>query len=194
MVGTGGVARFVPGGSSLKCAIASDELGSNGFRPGVELVDLLSIDIEGAEANVLRCLPLDSFRVHAVLIEVNKHAIEVNKHERETLSLWFLRRGYVLEQAFLHSAPWNQQMSIRSPAILDHLYVRRPRAAVYPPGMEGLPALDNGANEAVPPKHDISAGCRLFSGHVGGYCHRWRHWLPVLDSVDRKAWSACGAF
>lgn len=182
MVGSGGTARFVAGaaGGSAACTVASDALASQGFWPGMQ-VDLISIDIEGAEPDVLRCFPLDAFRVQAILIEVDKH-------DRDALALWFMRRGYALEQSFLHAPPWfkpGREM------VLDHLYVRRRNPAVYPPGMQGLYARDDGATDTQPAEHDITPSCGLFAQHSGMYCHPWRHWLPHR-SASTRAWRACG--
>ena len=181
MVGSGGTARFVAGSTAggAGCTVASNALESQGFA-GMQ-VDLISIDIEGAEPDVLRCFPLDKFRVQAILIEVDKH-------DRDTLALWFLRRGYALEQSFLHRPPWFKP---GTEMVLDHLYVRRSRPAVYPPGMEGRFARDDGALDAQPDEHDISPACGLFASHSGWYCHRWRHWLPPRSKSTRD-WRACG--
>ena len=51
-----------------RCVVASDEL----IRLGVNRVDLLSVDVEGAEADVLRCFPLDALKVRAVLLELDR--------------------------------------------------------------------------------------------------------------------------
>jgi hypothetical protein len=138
---------------------------------------------EGAEADVLRCFPFDAFRIRAVLIEVNKHSINA-------LSLWFVRRGYTLEQIFLMSSPWIKRPR---PEVLDHLYVRRPRAAVYPPGVYGNFALDDGAAGAKPPPIDTKQTCEKFSRHSGWYCGRWMHWLSLAMDRGARTWRACAA-
>ncbi|KAJ1635899.1 hypothetical protein T492DRAFT_835775 [Pavlovales sp. CCMP2436] len=167
IVGKGRHAHFVEakaskvGGSSLACAVASEALEEQGFKGTT--VDLVSIDIEGAEADVLRCFPFDAFNMRAVLIEVDKH-------NKDALALWFLRRGYTLEQTFLLNRP-----------------------AVYPPGGYGHLALDFGAADAQPPTVDIKKTCEKFARHSGWYCSRWMHWLSPAINQGARIWRACAA-
>ena len=77
----------------------------------IEKVDLMSIDIEGREADVLRCLDLRSLNVRLILIEVNKYAVE-------TVDAFFHSQGYA---------------SVASFPGLDKIYERLPSAPMYPP-------------------------------------------------------------
>jgi FkbM family methyltransferase len=181
MTGGGGHARLsltAPDSGAQSCVVARDALTEAGFRPGVDRIDFLSIDIEGAEPEVLRCFPLDAYRVGAVLIEVQRH-------DRDAITLWFNRRGYVLEQTFLMAPPWQQKAIV----VMDHLYVRRERPAVYPPGHGGILAADAGLAKRPTAVSNLEPTCALFKNHTGHYCHHWRHWAP--RSPKFRPWGPC---
>ncbi|EOD04706.1 hypothetical protein EMIHUDRAFT_220836 [Emiliania huxleyi CCMP1516] len=55
--------------TSMQCVGLLDALVANGLEG--RTVDLLSIDIEGSEAEVLRCMPFERLDIRTVLIETN---------------------------------------------------------------------------------------------------------------------------
>ncbi|KAL1496849.1 hypothetical protein AB1Y20_014435 [Prymnesium parvum] len=106
------------GAGAERCVDAGEALLA---APGGGRVDLLSIDIEGMEPQVLRCFPFDTLSVHAILIETN----QLDAREAD---LFFHRHGYVNEQTFIGTNDKKGTFGW-----LDNLYVKRPRAARYPP-------------------------------------------------------------
>ena len=104
-----------------RCVVASDEL----IRLGVNRVDLLSVDVEGAEADVLRCFPLDALKVRAVLLETNRI------QSMRSLDRFFHARGYVNRETFIEPSS-NDGRTHRG--WLDNVFVRSDGGPTrYPP-------------------------------------------------------------
>ena len=117
---------------------------------GSRNIDLINIDIEGAEPAVLNCPPFDSLGVHAVLMETNKASVK-------QADLFFHRHGFVNEQTFLNHAtggPQDQDIGW-----LDNLYVRRAAPAKLSPAS----------------KFACSASHRQFRDR---WCGPWVDWMP----------------
>jgi len=83
---------------------------SQGKRCGAggAAIDLLSIDIEGAEADVLQCMPWDVLNVRVILIETNKH-------QQEWVDMFFSNHGYMNVATLLNNG-----------SRLDNVYVEIP--------------------------------------------------------------------
>ena len=99
-----------------------------GLQPPLHLenvtIDLLSIDVEGEEPRVLRCLPWRSLDIRLVLIETNK------ARDTRSVDAFFHAMGYVNAATFV----WKLKRP-HTPQWLDNLYVRLPGGPlVYPPG------------------------------------------------------------
>jgi len=91
-----------------------------GLGLGQSVVDLMSIDIEGAEADVLRCFPFDKIHVRFVLIETNKH--DMRKVD-----------GFFSAHGFANMATFPGFDTRQGAWGLDNLYMRNP--LVPPPGV-----------------------------------------------------------
>ena len=85
-----------------------------------QTVDLISIDIEGAEPYVLSCFPWDRLRARLVLIETN----HVNQRE---VDAFFSRVGYANVATMLQT----------DGSFLDNLYMRLPGGPLVHPGVVG---------------------------------------------------------
>ena len=110
---------------AMQCVIAGAILK----KLNVTSVDLMNIDIEGAEPSVLRCFPFKQFRVHAVLMETALYS----GVDFAPLNLFFHRHNFVNADSFVSRwtkdmPPNEQQMTIQ-----DHLFVRRGKPRVWPP-------------------------------------------------------------
>lgn len=111
-------------GSQHECVVASELLPSLGFGVGHRFgaIDLMSIDIEGFEAAVLRCWPFSMLPVHALLVETNTYDLrEVDR--------WFHRHGYDNVETF--STGMGVAKSLRS-TYTDNLYIRKAVLPRYP--------------------------------------------------------------
>lgn len=108
----------------MECVAAGPVLRSlglgNGSRTGLgDAVDLLSIDIEGVEADVLRCFPFREFSLHAVLMET-----DIKVHDMRQLDRFWHRHGYANVQTF--AGPVTVRIKERGPAVfLDNVFVYR---------------------------------------------------------------------
>lgn len=91
--------------------------------------DFASIDIEGAEGDVLRCFPFDDVRV-------NHWLVETNKQPQVAVDWFFHRHGY----AAVHTFGDGQNDGY----FLDTLYSRRERSEIVPPGGGKLLRVVNG--------------------------------------------------
>ena len=85
-------------------------------------VDLLSIDIEGLEPNVLRCVPWHELNIRLVLIETNKHRLSM-------VDNFFHAHGYA-NVATLLQGPHPKD---RTATWLDNLYLRMPGGPLVVP-------------------------------------------------------------
>ncbi len=145
--GDGGSAGSSP--SSASCVAAPDVLRSLGFGTGPNsTIDLLSIDIEGAEPDVLRCWPYREFGLRHMLVETNK----VADSELRALDRFFHRHGYANVETFAHG-----KTNGRDYYWLDNLYEYR--------GLRKYPA-------------PAALDCGAMRRHVGAFCAPWNAWRP----------------
>ena len=98
---------------SMPCVGFEEQLRALGL--GGRTIDLLSIDIEGLEGDVLRCMPWAKLDVRLVLIETNKH-------ELRTVDAFFSHHGYA-NVASLHAT---SAVSRNKVDTVDHLYAKLP--------------------------------------------------------------------
>jgi len=96
----------------------------------VKQVDFVSVDIEGAEYEALKCWPFDN-------IDVSMFIVETNKIDLRFLDMYLLLGGYYKLQLFLnhYRAPPNAGV------FLDDLYVKLPLDFVYPETRDPAPAV-----------------------------------------------------
>lgn len=178
MKGRTGSATLVRDGTKGGECVHANTVLPNRLGAGTR-IDLLSIDIEGLEAEVLRCFPW-SIGAHAILIETDK-AGEMREVDR-----FFHRHGYVNYESF---AGGYLPQGLGFASWLDNLYVRRPRETVYPPWrynkMEPLPKgrlkLSHGQRYVIPSncsEEDVAAR-RL-------WCTPWHSWEPLSAN-----WGPC---
>ena len=148
--GSGGLLTLRPstvvkgGGSEMQCVGLRESLVK--LKLETRRVDLISIDIEGNEPSVLKCLPWGKLDVRAVLIETNKY------RDLRPVDMFFSAHGYVNAKTFLYKA-----YKDLSGSWLDNLYVKMPGGAplVQPPGK---PRCDRADLEFNPD------------------CDQWREW------------------
>ena len=157
------------GAGGMECVAAGPVLRSlglgNGSRTGRgNAVDLLSIDIEGVEADVLRCFPFREFSVHAVLMETDK------VHDMRQLDRFWHRHGYANVQTF--AGPVTVRIKERGPAVfLDNLFVYR------------------GIAKQPPATYPMQMHCSRAARHhtlQGRYCRPYHVWEP-----REKPWGEC---
>ena len=98
------------------CVALRESLQAVGY--GGRTIDLLSIDIEGSEPNVFRCLPFDELNIRAIIIETNKNA------DLRPVDAFFHAHGYANVASF----------GVGN-SILDNLYIRMQEGSLtYPAG------------------------------------------------------------
>ena len=119
-------------------------------------IDLLSIDIEGMEADVLRCFPFEAFGVHAVLIETNKAT------DMRVVDRFFHRHGFSNVETFTNAlAPGRAYW-------LDNLFVRQPKQIMYPSWQFERAQTKNG-----------QSGCpQSLRRFMRQWCQPWHQWRP----------------
>ena len=83
-------------------------------------IDIVNLDIEGAEAEVLRCWPFDEVKVKMFLVETDKHSLNV-------VDFFFHQKGYVNADTFTNVARNGNTYFI------DNLYVKRTEQFMTPP-------------------------------------------------------------
>ena len=83
-------------------------------------IDLVNLDIEGAEAEVLRCWPFNEVNVTMFLVETNKHNLNM-------VDFFFHQKGYVNADTFTNVAGDGKTYFI------DNLYVKRSKFYKTPP-------------------------------------------------------------
>ena len=144
MAGSGGDRMIKAGaGGNEACvgmldALYDLELGTS--------VDLLSIDIEGMEPNVLRCIPFDKLQVQFVLIETNKHDMR-------------LVDGFFSAHGFANVATlWGHTMTSHRAFPLDNLYGRIQGGPLTTPS--GRPHCSGSGNKWCGPFHSWLADPR----------------------------------
>lgn len=85
------VSKIAPHGKSLvPCLTLNHILDSLNIRE----VDFLSVDTEGNEFNILRCLDYDRFRVRVIDFEHNDHWGEEQKRNKATIHTLLTSKGY----------------------------------------------------------------------------------------------------
>jgi len=150
--GEGRQLRASAEGSQHECVVASELLPSLGFGVGrrVGPIDLISIDIEGFEAEVLRCWPFRMLPVHALLVETNTYDLrEVDR--------WFHRHGYDNVETFSTGMGVGKSFSS---TYTDNLYVRKSTLPRYPATSDRFQC----------------AG--IAKRHRGWWCQPWLPWHP----------------
>lgn len=104
------------GGASgqMTCVGMAEALGSVALHN--RSIDMLTIDIEGSEPHVLRCMPFDKLDIRLVLIETNK------VRDMRAVDAFFAQHGYANVATLLQTdRSW-----------LDNVYVRMARKLVVP--------------------------------------------------------------
>ena len=144
-----------------RCVVASEALEALGFLG--RGVDLLSIDIEGAESSVLRCWPFASLHVRAILMETEKYAGDILG-----LNRFFHRHGYANVETF------SVAMQNRPAALTDNLFVRQEPLPVYP----AMRTDDREARGGLCP-HGLRE-------HMHWWCAPFMVWEP-----ESKLWGQC---
>ena len=135
----------------MLCAPADGVLRSLGFGNASRPIDLLSVDVEGAEAEVLRCFPFRDFDVRHVLMETAM----VKERDLRVLLRFFNRHGYAAIETFAHGKTKGSQGFW-----LDNLFeYRGPNR--YPPTL----ALD-------------CEGRTPLKKHTLAFCAAWQMWSP----------------
>ena len=136
------------------CVRFSDEIARLGFSG--RTIDLLSIDIEGSESSVLRCMPWKDVDIRAVLIETNR---VINLAE---LDLFFHNHGYLN----IASLVLGDGMGL-----LDNLYVKIPGGPLITP--QGKPTCtpnDKKRNKFCAPYGKWAWGAAITQQHPWGPC------------------------
>lgn len=141
-----------------RCVVAGETLA----RLGIEKVDFMTIDIEGSEANVLRCWPFHRLAPTALLMETSIDGGRGGRVNIREVDRFFHRHGYANVESFATA-----RVST-APIWTDNLYVRR--LAVYP-------------KVAYPSKLSCD---RDFAGHRSWWCVPWIQWEPTS-----KLWGEC---
>ena len=139
-------------------------------------VDFISIDIEGFEPNVLRCMPLEELGAKAILMETDK-IVQMRPVDR-----FFHRRGYVSAETFTTARSVERGKPGSTAQYIDHLYVRRERPALYPPWQE--PPRAGEKRHGCDPVHAKAVGANAH------WCSPFQMWTPA--DPDGK-WTTCKA-
>ena len=159
MAGSGTTSRVRVGGGAgdgeaVTCAPADGVLRSLGFGNAThQQLDLLSVDVEGFEAEVLRCFPFREFGVQHVLLETN--AVQ----NFRAVDRFFHRHGYASIETFTHG----KRNQPESGHWLDNLFEYRGPARHPPTGRHGV---------------DCSKGSPLVKGMMA-FCAPWQSWAPA---------------
>eukprot|EP00966_Prymnesium_polylepis_P035264 819416-Prymnesium_polylepis.1 len=131
------------------CVGVLDEIANARFHSTT--IDLISIDIEGAEPYVLSCFPWDRLHVRLVLIETN----HLNQRE---VDAFFSKIGYANVATMLQT----------DGSFLDNLYMRLPGGPLAHPGVVGR---CSDADRAL--NHCNAAGDGTLHWRKGG---EWQAW------------------
>ena len=135
--------------TEMQCVDAGDELRALGWANTP--IDLLSVDVEGAEPDVLRCFPFDEFTPKAILVETAQFP------DMRGVDRFFHRHGYHNRETFTVF-----DRSHHAGVINDHLFVRNERP------------------KRVPVTHHADLHCARMRGVLGDSCAPWKEWLPEL--------------
>jgi FkbM family methyltransferase len=172
MSGGGTTARVGRGaGAATECVAAGDVLRSLGFgnTSHTKPIDLLSVDVEGAEAEVLRCFPFRELGVRHVLLETNR------VRDFRAMTRFFHRHGYASIETFTHGKVGSQRGYW-----LDNLFEFRGHMR-YPGARHGERAA-LAADCASALKH----GQSVIKDRMLAFCAPWHMWSPA----DSK-WYPC---
>ena len=139
--GKGGKAKGGGGrgrqGAVMQCVGFRESLEA--LHLGSRTVDLLSIDIEGNEPSVLKCLPWKDLDIAMVLIETNKF------RDLRPVDMFFHAHGYVNAQTFLYKD------ALRGAGHwLDNLYVKVPGSGAPLARPIGTPRCDKADRDFNP--------------------------------------------
>lgn len=156
--------------NAVDCVVVSAVLAQLGLanRP----VDLLSVDIEGVEASVLRCWPFELLPVRAILLETNHPK---NARERPAINRFFHRHGYANVQSFA--------TALRGKAAVwtDDLFVRQEHPVVFP----RLASNSKDTRAGILPG-GTHRRCPEELAHMGWWCMEFLAWEP-----ESKLWGRC---
>jgi hypothetical protein len=117
---------------TLSCVGILEEIDRLGLKG--QTIDLLTLDIEGAEPEVLTCFPFDQIDVQVILIETNKFM------QFRVLESFFHAHGYASVATLLDAGEW-----------LDNLFVKLPHKLVYPPDKPDCSVKDRVQNQYCAP-------------------------------------------
>jgi len=134
------------------CVGVLDEIAKAKFQ--TSNIDLISIDIEGAEPYVLSCFPWERLRARLVLIETN----HLNQRE---VDAFFSRIGYANVATMLQT----------DSSFLDNLYMRLPGGPLAHPPMVG----------GCSPKDKELTGCCWVAGEAKTTGGEWRD-FPITST------------
>ena len=113
--GAEGFAKVVAGGNT-QCRSIKQVMDSYNFS---RVVDLMSIDVEGAEPDILKCWDFAAVSPTIILAETNK------VHDLRNVDLFFHRKGYSNADSVLLNGGW-----------LDNIYVKNKNIHKSPPLIE----------------------------------------------------------
>ena len=140
--------------STHSCVRFSDEIARLGFSG--RTIDLLSIDIEGSESSVLRCMPWKEVDIRVVLIETNR---VTNLAE---IDLFFHNHGYLN----IASLVLGDGMGL-----LDNIYVKIPGGPLITPrGKPTCTPNDKKRNMFCGPYGKWAWGAAITQQHPWGPC------------------------
>lgn len=160
---SGGTAHVRPGRQlaglgpiQMRCVVGGDELAALGHS--TRRIDLLSLDVEGSEASVLRCFPFARHKPRAVLVETDKMG------DLRDVDRFFHRKGYANRETFVARSRGAR------PQWADNLYV--------PVG--GPPTV-------YPPTQTSELHCELpdEKRFRGAWCQPWSAWSPAGNKMLR---------
>lgn len=148
------VAASISGALRMRCVVLGEALAALG-RPDT-VVDLLSVDVEGSEADVLRCFPWARHRPRAVLLETNQ-AGDLREVDR-----FFHRKGYVNRETFVNGE-------------------LRPGGKLRPQWVDNLYVPHGGPTTVYPPAKsmsDLSCDSADEKRFRAQWCQPWMGWQP----------------
>ena len=121
--------------ASMQCVGLLDEIRRLGL--GTRTVDFLSIDIEGLESSVLRCLPWSEMDIRVVLIETNQVGLRANgtNYGMQAVNSFFSNHGYANVATIIDSS---RHRSKKKRAPIDNIFVKMNGGPLVfpPPGVE----------------------------------------------------------
>lgn len=121
--------------ATLSCVGILEEIERLGLRG--RTIDMLTIDIEGAESSVLRCFPFSQIDVKVILIETNKKTVS-----HSVLDVFFTSHGYANVASLTN---------VGTP--LDTVYAKLPTQLAFPPTKTTCSRADRAQNPWCGPFH-----------------------------------------